>query len=72
VEIPQREETMNTDFILYISMIAAFIIGFGFGRYERKDSYTKTYRLGYNNGVRVGHIQKAFGMDMPKAENNER
>ena len=49
---------MNTDFILYISMIAAFIIGFGFGRYERKESYTRTYRHGFNIGKQVGRIER--------------
>jgi hypothetical protein len=46
VEIPQREETMNTDFILYICMIAIFAGGFVLGRWERKDAYLKAYNRG--------------------------
>jgi hypothetical protein len=54
VEIPQREETMNTDFILYICMIVIFSCGFMLGRWERKDSYSKAYRHGFNIGKKVG------------------
>ena len=45
---------MNTDLILYLCGLGLLLIGFIFGRIERKDSYTKTYRYGFEIGKRVG------------------
>jgi len=35
-------------------MVASAILGYAFGRFERKDSYTRTYRHGFNIGKQVG------------------
>lgn len=49
---------MNTDLILYICMVSIFLIGFVMGRMERKDSYTRTYRHGFNIGKQVGRNER--------------
>ena len=41
---------INPDFVVFITMIGSAIIGFAFGRFERKDSYLR----GYNRGKQVG------------------
>ena len=45
---------MNTDLVVYLAMVAGLLIGFIFGRIEKKDSYTRTYRHGFNIGKQVG------------------
>jgi len=47
VEIPQREETMNTDLVLYLAMIAAALIGYALG-------WSTGYKLGHGLGFRRG------------------
>ena len=42
------------DLIVYLSGIGIFLVGFVLGRVERKESYTKTYRYGFEVGKRVG------------------
>lgn len=45
---------MNPDLVVYLTLIGGLLIGFVFGRIERKDSYTRTYRHGFNIGKQVG------------------
>lgn len=42
------------DLIIYLSGIGIFLVGFVLGRIERNESYTKTYRYGFEVGKRVG------------------
>ena len=48
--------TVHTDAIIFGTGFISMIIGFILGRWERKDSYTKTYRFGYEVGKRVGEL----------------
>lgn len=45
---------MHTDFIVAMVMLGSSLIGFILGRIERKDSYAKMYRHGFNIGKAVG------------------
>ena len=47
---------MNTDTIIFISMVFSCLIGFVIGRWERKDSQTRMYRHGFHIGKQVGKI----------------
>jgi hypothetical protein len=46
---------VNPDFVLYLAMIGSVIIGFAWGRFERKDSYVKGYKRGIEVGKRIGN-----------------
>lgn len=50
--------TVHTDLIMFITMIVFFTFGFIAGRWERKDSYTRTYRHGFNIGKQVGRNER--------------
>jgi hypothetical protein len=45
---------MNPDFIIYLTLVSGLLLGFVAGRMERKDSYTRIYRHGFNIGKQVG------------------
>lgn len=45
---------IHPDGIIYIAMVASSILGFALGRFERKDSYSRMYRHGFNIGKQVG------------------
>ena len=47
---------INPDFVVFITMIGSAIIGFAFGRFERKDSYVKGYKRGKEIGEIVGRM----------------
>ena len=49
---------MNTDLLLYLTMVSFFIFGFIAGRWERKDAQTKTYRHGFHVGKQVGRNER--------------
>ena len=46
---------MNTDLLLYGTMVIFFGFGWIAGRYERKDSYVKGYKRGISVGKRLGN-----------------
>lgn len=57
----QRKESkmeIHTDAIVFGISIISLIAGFILGRWERKDSYTKTYRHGFNIGKQVGRNER--------------
>lgn len=45
---------MNPDFLLMIYSVIMVGCGYVLGRLERKDSYAKTYKYGFEVGKRVG------------------
>ena len=47
-----------TDLIVYLIMVSFFVFGFIAGRIEKKDSYTRTYRHGFNIGKQVGRNER--------------
>jgi hypothetical protein len=51
VEIPQREEIMNSDLIVYLAMVAAAVIGYALGW---SNGYQLGKALGFRRGKSVG------------------
>ena len=49
---------MHTDLILFLVNLGMFLVGFVAGRIEKKDSYTRTYRHGFNIGKQVGRNER--------------
>ena len=45
---------IHPDAIVFITMVGSLILGFALGRFERKDSYSRMYRHGFNIGKQVG------------------
>jgi hypothetical protein len=50
----KREETMSTDAVIFLMSILGILVGFIWGRWERQDTQTRTYRHGFNIGKQVG------------------
>lgn len=49
---------MNAELAAFLIPAISIGIGYLFGRYERKDSYTRTYRHGYHIGRVVGRNEQ--------------
>lgn len=45
---------MSTDAAIFIIGMAGLLLGFVWGRWERNDQQTRTYRHGFNIGKQVG------------------
>ena len=45
---------MSTDAVIFLIGMAGLLVGFVWGRWERNDQQTRTYRHGFNIGKQVG------------------
>jgi hypothetical protein len=49
---------IHTDAVIFGMSMFSVLVGFILGRFERKDSYTRTYRHGFNIGKQVGRNER--------------